>query len=182
MSIPAAFQPFARQLGLGLAIFAAVLAASLPLAFLSEGLALGAAVGVGSVMIALLARRLRLTLMAAALLAVLGAFGTSHSIHLALRDAPEAQRLAALVPAAGLHASPSAATMFGERGSAIPATLVLPARIETIGRDGTRSALPLPAGWAFPAALFLLWALGYGLIAGIRASVRWFNRALDTAA
>src|SRR5258706_9837373 len=111
MTLPAALQPIARQLGLGLAIFAAVLAASLPLALVSEGLALGAAVGVGSVMIALLARRFRFTLMIAALLAVLGAFGTSHSIHLALRDVPEAQRLAALMPAAGLNGSSAPITL-----------------------------------------------------------------------
>lgn len=180
MTIAAAFQPFARQFGLGLAIFATVLAVSLPLAFVSEGLALGAAVGVGSVMIALLARQLRFTLIIAALMAVLGAFGTSHSIHLALRDVPEAQRLAALMPAAGLNGS--SAAMFGDRGGAAPAMVVLPVRAEIIGRDGTRSALPLPAGWAFPAALFILWALGYCLIAAGRVAARRLSRALDRVA
>lgn len=171
----AALHPIARQLGFGLAIFAAVLAASLPLAFISEGLALGAAVVVASVMIALLARRLRIALMIAALLAVLGAFGAAHSIHIAVRHAPEAQRLAALVPAAGI---------IGEsvhRAAAYPLAVMMSSRAEFVRADGSRGALPLPGFWAFPAALFVLWALGYGLVVAARAAARRLNRALDAA-
>jgi len=177
----AALNPILRQFGLGLAIFAVVLAASLPLAFVDEGLALGAAVGVASVMIALQARRLRIAMMIATLLAVLGAFGTAHSIHLAMGTAPT-PRLGQLAPAAGPFGYGAAATILNERAAAAPAAVVMPTRAEIVRADGTRTALPLPAGWALPAVLFLFWALGYGLVAANRALIRWFGRALGPAA
>jgi len=154
---------FPKQLGLGLAIFAAVLAAALPLAFVSEGFALAAAVGVGSVLVALLARRLRIALLIATLLAVLGAFAATHSIHLSLGEPAHHTRLAALAPAAGIVTR-------GERALPMATVVVMPVRAELGGA-------PLPiAGWAFPAALFLLWASGFAAISLNRALARWLWR------
>jgi len=155
----------AKQLGLGLAIFAAVLAAALPFAFISEGLALGAAVCIGSVLVALLARRLRIALMIATLLAVLGAFAATHSIHLALHDTTVPIRLAALAPASGAETR-------GSPAIAMPAVVVMPVRAE-LGSGSTSLA-----GWAFPGALFALWAAGFAAIAASGALARWLWRRL----
>jgi len=171
-----------RRLGLGAAIFAAVLLASLPLAFVDQGLALGAAVGSASVMIALLARRLQIALMAAALMAVLGAFAATHSIHIAMGHPPAATRLAQIAPAAGpVRETAAASVMLRDRSSVAPAALVLPARAEFVAADGTRSSMPLPAGWTLPLALFVLWALGYGLVAMGRRFARRLTRVLAPA-
>jgi hypothetical protein len=152
---------FLKQLALGLAIFAGVLASAIPFAFFSEGLALGAAVGVGSVLVALLARQLRIALLTATLLAVLGAFAASHSIHVAQQPGPFPIRLAALAPASGETAARPARPLL------VAAAVVTPVRTE-IG--GTR--LPL-AGWAFPAALFAFWMLGFAAIVANRKLARW---------
>jgi hypothetical protein len=150
----------AKQLALGLGIFAGILAASVPLVFISEGLALAAAVGAGAVAVALLARRLLIAPLVAALLAVLGAFATSHSVHVAHQQPSVPIRLGEIAPAAGLEA-----------GGAPPVIAVaLPSRAEF---GGTR--LPI-AGWAFPAALFALWALGFGAIRATSAFARWLWR------
>lgn len=150
----------ARQLAMGLGIFVGVLAASVPLVFISEGLALAVAVGLGAVLVALLARRMLIAPLIAALLAVLGAFATAHSVHLARTETAVPIRLADLSPAAGLQA-----------GDAPPAIAVmLPAQAQL----GSRR-VPV-AGWAFPAALFALWAAGFGAICANRAFVRWLVR------
>ena len=158
---PAPARPgFVKQMALGLGIFAGILAASVPLVFVSEGLALAAAVGVGAVLVALLARRLLLAPLIAALLAVLGAFATAHSVHVARNETTVPIRLAELAPAAGLQA-----------GGAPPVVAVaLPARADLGG-----GRVPI-AGWAFPAALFLLWAGGFGAIRATRAFARWLWR------
>jgi hypothetical protein len=157
---------FAKQLGAGLGIFVVVLAASVPLAFVSEGLALAMAVAVGSVFLALVAQRLRIALVVATLMAVLGAFAASHSIHLARRDL--APPLAELAPAAG-------ATVYGERtANAIQAAMIAAPRL-TLTAGGER--VPV-AGWLFPGALFALWAAGFAAIALNRALLRWLWRAL----
>lgn len=149
-----------KQMALGLGIFAGILATSVPLVFISEGLALGAAVGVGAVVVALLARRLLIAPLVAALLAVLGAFATSHSVHMAYQEPAIPIRLSELAPAAGLQA-----------GGAPPlVAMALPSRAD-IG--ATR--VPV-AGWAFPAALFALWALGFGAIRATQAFARWLVR------
>ena len=149
-----------KQMALGLGIFAGILATSVPLVFISEGLALGAAVGVGAVAVALLARRLLIAPLVAALLAVLGAFATSHSVHIAYQEPAVPIRLSELAPAAGLQA-----------GGAPPlVAMALPSRAEL---GSTR--VPV-AGWAFPAALFALWALGFGAIRATRAFARWLVR------
>ena len=155
--------PLAKQIALGLTIFVAVLSASLPLAFVSEGLALSAAVGVGSVMVALLARRLMIALLIATLLAVLGAFAAAHSVHLSQMPPSVPLRLAALAPAAG----PSAPAA---RAAPAPAAIVLSVRAELGGER-----VPI-AGWAFPGALFALWALGYVAIRANRAAALWLWR------
>lgn len=177
-----AFKPALRRLGHGAAIFGAVLLASLPLAFVDQGLALGAAVGAASVMIALLARRLQIALMAAALMAVLGAFAATQSIHIAMGNPPAANRLAQIAPAAGpVGETTAASVMLRDRSSLAPAALVLPARAEFMTADGTRSSMLLPAGWSLPLALFVLWALGYGLIALSHRFARRITRALAPA-
>jgi len=155
--------PLGKQIALGLAIFAAVLAAALPLSLVSEGLGLAAAVGVGSVLIALLARRLRIALVIATLLAVLGAFGAAHSIHLSRPGPIHTIRLASLSPASG-------ETQAGTATPLPPAAVVSPVRIEYIG---TRTPI---AGWAFPGALFALWAFGFVAIRLNRAFARWLWR------
>jgi hypothetical protein len=152
-----------KQIALGLAIFAAVLAAALPLTLISEGLGLAAAVGVGSVMVALLARRLRIALVIATLLAVLGAFAAAHSVHLAREGQIHPIRLAALSPAAG-------ETQAGTATPLPPAAAVAPVQIQFIG---TRTPI---AGWAFPGALFALWAFGFAAIRLNRAFARWLWR------
>lgn len=149
-----------KQIALGLAIFAGILAPSLPFAFVSEGLALATAVGVGSVLVALLARRLLIALLIATLLAVLGAFATAHSIHVALETPGVTIRLANLAPAAGV-------AMGAAPTPAVPAVIVFPARA-----DFGSQTVPV-AGWAFPGALFVLWALGFAAIRANRALVRW---------
>ena len=161
----AATPPFAKQIGLGFAIFATVLAAALPLALVSEGLALAAAVGVGSVLIALLARRLCIALLIATLLAVLGAFAAAHSVHLSVREPVGHFQLAALAPGAGTDAKT-------ERALRVSVAFVLPVRAEIGGER-----IPV-AGWAFPAALFALWAIGFAAIALNRALVRWLWRRI----
>ena len=148
-----------RQLAMGLGIFAGVLAASVPLVFISEGLALAAAVGLGAVLVALLARRLLIAPMIAALLAVLGAFATAHSVHLARTETTVPIRLAELAPAAGLH------------GGAPPAIAV----VMPIQAQFGSQRVPI-AGWAFPAALFALWAAGFGAIRATQLLVRWLLR------
>ena len=149
-----------KQMALGLGAFAGILAASLPLVFISEGLALAAAVGVGAVLVALLARRLLIAPLIATLLAVLGAFAAAHSVHVARNETIVPIRLAELAPAAGLQA-----------GGAPPAIAVmLPVRAELGG-----ARVPI-AGWAFPAALFVLWAAGFGAIRASRALARWLWR------
>ena len=173
-----AFNPALRRLGSGAAIFALVLAVSLPLAFVDQGLALGAAVGVASVLIALLAQRLQIALMAAALMAVLGAFAAAQSVHIAMGNPPAVTRLAQMAPAAGTLTDTAATTVvLRDRSITAPEALVLPARAEFVGADGTRSSMPLPAGWSLPIALFVLWSLGYGLIALSRIAARRINRA-----
>lgn len=152
-----------KQIALGLAIFAAVLAPALSLALVSEGLGLAAAVGVGSVLLALLARRLRIALVIATLLAVLGAFAAAHSVHLSREGHIYPLRLAALAPASG-EAQAGTATPLP------PAAVVAPVRIEYIG---TRTPI---AGWAFPGALFALWAFGFVAIRLNRAFARWLWR------
>ena len=159
---------FVRQLGSGFAIFAVVLAASLPLAFVSESLALAVAVGVGSVFLALLARRLRIALLIATLMAVLGAFGASHSIHLAVRDAPGMRALGDLAPAAGV-------AIRGE--GPMPAAMMMPPRVSMIAA-GERTPL---AGWAFAPALFALWAVGFAAILLNRALLHWVWRRFGAA-
>jgi hypothetical protein len=159
---------FLTQLGLGLAIFVAVLAAALPLALVSEGLALGAAVGVGAVLVALLACRLRIALMIATLLAVLGAFPGTHSVHLAMHETTVPIRLAELAPASG-------AEMRGDRAQPMPAVVVMPVRAELGG-----ASLSL-AGWAFPGALFALWAIGFAALRLSRACARWLLQRLGRA-
>ena len=149
----AAFVPAFRQIGLGASTFGVVLAVSLPLALVDRGMALGAAVGVASVLIALFARRLRIALMAAALLAVLGAFAATQSIHMARHEAPMPQRLALIAPAAGTPNDPAASVVLRDR-EASPTALILPARAEIVAADGTRSSVTLPAGWTMPAGLF----------------------------
>jgi hypothetical protein len=160
--------PLAKQIALGLAIFAGILAASLPLAFVSEGLALTTAVGVGSVMVALLARRLLIALLIATLLAVLGSFAATHSVHLSQKSPTVPARLTALAPAAGPNAA--AATT-----AAPPEAIVLPVRVH-IGGD----RVPI-AGWAFPGALFLLWAVGFAAIRANRQLARWLLRRFAKA-
>jgi len=159
---------FVKELGSGLVIFAAILAASLPLAFVSERLALAVAVGVGSVFLALLARRLRIALLIATLMAVLAAFGASHSIYMAMRDAPGTRVLGDLAPAAGV-ATPGEAPM--------PAAIVSPPRVSVIAA-GLRTPL---AGWAFAPALFALWAVGLAAIVLNRALLRWLWRRVGAA-
>jgi hypothetical protein len=173
-ALAAASRPsFPKQLGLGLAIFAAVLAASLPFAFVSDGLALAAAVGVGGVLVAPLARRRRVVLLIATLLAVLGAFGATHSIHLSVGEAADARRLGDLAPAGGIA---------GPNARAVPAALTYPARVEIVGSGGERISLAPLAAWAFPGALFALWALGFAAIAANRALLRWLWRRFGAAA
>jgi hypothetical protein len=157
-----------KQLALGLAIFAGVLAASVPLAFVSEGLALGAAVAVASVLVALLARRLRISLLVATLLAVLGAFATSHSVHLAQQSPAIQIRLADLSPGTGLG--------MGEAPAPPPAVVVLPPRIMLAGE-----LVPIGA-WVFPSALFLLWAVGFAAIRASGALARWLWHRLERTA
>lgn len=159
--VPAPARPtLVKQMVLGLGIFAGILATSVPLVFISEGLALAAAVGVGAVAVALLARRLLIAPLIAALLAVLGAFATTHSVHIAHQEPAVPIRLSELAPAAGLQA-----------GGAPPLVAVaLPSRADF---GGTR--VPV-AGWAFPVALFALWALGFGAIRATRAFARWLWR------
>lgn len=154
-----------RQLAMGCGIFAGVLAATLPLAFVSEGLALAAALALGAVLVALLARRLLVAPLIAALLAVLGAFAAAHSVHLARTENTVPIRLAELAPAAGLEA-----------GGAPPAiAVVLPVHAQLGGER-----VPI-AGWTFPAALFVLWAAGFGAIRANRALARWLWQALASA-
>ncbi len=157
---PAARPGLLRQFALGLGVFALVLAVAVPLALISEGLALAGAVAVGAVAVAVFARRLLIAPLVAALLAVLGAFAVAHSIDVARQDATVPIRFADLAPAAGLQA-----------GGAPPVVAaVLPTRAE-IG--ATR--VPI-AGWAFPAALFALWAAGFAAIRAAHASARWLLR------
>ena len=149
-----------EQMALGLGIFAGILAASVPLVYISEGLALAAAVGLGAVLVALLARRLLVAPLIATLLAVLGAFAAAHSVHVSRNETTVPIRLAELVPAAGFQA-----------GGAPPAiAAMLPARAELGGQR-----VPI-AGWAFPAALFVLWAAGFGAIRASRTAARWLWR------
>lgn len=155
---PATARPgLLKQLALGLGIFALILVVSVPLAMISEGLALAAAVAVGAAAVALLARRLLIAPLVAALLAVLGAFAAAHSVHVSRLEPAVPIRLADLAPASGLQA-----------GGAPPlVAITLPSRAE-IG--GTR--VPI-AGWAFPAALFALWAAGFGAIRAVHTFARW---------
>ncbi len=149
-----------KQMALGLAIFAAILGTSVPLVFISEGLALGAAVAVGAVVLGLLARRLLIGPVVATLLAVLGAFATSHSVHTAYHAPATPVRLSELAPAAGLRA-----------GGVPPlVAMTLPSRAEF---GSTR--LPV-AGWAFPAALFALWAFGFAAMRVTHGFARWLVR------
>jgi hypothetical protein len=162
-ALPAVSAPpgFATQLLLGLAIFAGVLGSALPFAFVSEGLALAAAVAVGSVLVALFARRRRIALMVATLLAVLGAFAATHSVHLALQQPNSFPiPLAALAPAAG-------ETSRLARPAQLATAVATPVRTE-IG--GIR--IPV-AGWAFPAALFVFWVVGFAAMAANRQLARW---------
>jgi hypothetical protein len=175
----AAFVPAFRQIGLGASTFGVVLAVSLPLALMDRGMALGAAVGVASVLVALFARRLRFALIAAALLAVLGAFAATQSIHMARHHAPSPQGLAQMAPAAGTPNDPAASIVLRNRDrETAPASLILPARAEIVAADGTRSSLTMPAGWTVPAALFVFWIAMCGVIAGGRIAARHVNRAL----
>lgn len=161
LRVPTAARPgLLRQFALGLGVFALVLAVAVPLALISEGLALAGAVAVGAVAVAVFARRLLIAPLVAALLAVLGAFAVAHSIHVARQDATVPIRFADLAPAAGLQA-----------GGAPPVVAaVLPTRAEI----GT-TRVPI-AGWAFPAALFALWAAGFAAIRAAHASARWLLR------
>lgn len=153
---------FTKQLFLGVAIFAGVLAASLPFALVSEGVALGAAVGVGGVLVAIFARRLRIALMIATLMAVLGAFAATHSVHLALHPNGFPNRLAVLAPAAGETSRPAR--------PAQPATAIAIATPVRTEIGGTR--IPV-AGWAFPGALLLFWVVGFAALAANRKLARW---------
>jgi hypothetical protein len=154
---------FVKQLALGLAIFAGVLAAAIPFAFFSEGMALAAAVGVGSVLVAIFARRLRIALVIATLLAVLGAFAATHSIHVALQPSNFPIRLSALAPASG-------ETLRNARPVQLATAVLLPTRTEIGGTQ-----IPL-AGWALPAALFVFWMLGFAAIVANRKLARWMWR------
>ncbi len=146
-----------KQIALGLGIFALILAVSVPLATVSEGLALAAAVAVGAAAVALFARRLLIAPLVAALLAVLGAFAAAHSVHISQLEPAVPIRLADLAPSSGFQA-----------GGAPPVVAITyPARAE-IGE----TRVPI-AGWAFPAALFALWALGFGAIRAVHAFARW---------
>lgn len=157
---PAAKPSLVRQLAMGLGIFAGILAASVPLVFISEGLALAVAVALGAVLVALLARRLLVAPLIAALLAVLGAFAAAHSVHLANTEPAVPIRLAELAPASGLWA-----------GGAPPATAVV---MQVEARFGSER-VPL-SGWVFPAALFTLWAAGFGTIRANQIIIRWLLR------
>jgi hypothetical protein len=76
--------------------------------------------------------------------------------HVARNETTVPIRLAELAPAAGLQA-----------GGAPPAIVVmLPVRAELGGER-----VPI-AGWAFPGALFALWAAGFGAIRASRALAR----------
>src|SRR4029079_15012106 len=98
-------------------------------------------------------------------LAVLGAFAATHSIHLSLSGHASHFQLAALAPAAGPDGK-------SERAMPISVALVLPVRAE-IGGERT----PV-AGWAFPVALFALWAAGFAAIVMNRALARWIWRRI----
>lgn len=149
-----------KQLALGLGIFALILAVSVPLAMVSESLALAAAVALGAVAVALLARRLLIAPLVAALLAVLGAFAAAHSVHIARLETAVPIRLTDLAPSSGFQA-----------GGAPPVVAITYQAHAAIG--GTR--VPI-AGWAFPAALFALWAAGFGAIRAVHAGARWALR------
>ncbi|MCW5773613.1 MAG: hypothetical protein KIT16_18370 [Rhodospirillaceae bacterium] len=178
MSSAAAITAFGREIGLGVVIFASVSAVALPLAFISEGLALGAAIALGSVLIALLARRLRIALLIAALLAVLGAFGATHSISVKHGDAADPQRLAAMAPASGI-ARPAPAERRADRNLFQPATMMLPTRIAATGLDGEKISLTAPPSWALPALLFALWAAGYVALLAAIGLLRRLWRSLE---
>ena len=155
---PATAKPgLLRQLALGLGIFALILAVSVPLATVSEGLALAAAVAVGAIAVALLARRLLIAPLIAALLAVLGAFAAAHSVHISRLEPAVPIRLADLAPSSGFQA-----------GGAPPVVAITYAARAEIGE----TRVPI-AGWSFPAALFVLWAAGFGAIRAVHAFARW---------
>lgn len=181
MTFFAAVPGFGRQIGLGLAIFAAVTAVSLPLALVSEQLALGAAVAVGGVFVALFARRLRIALLIAALMAVLGAFGATHSIHLSRGDAADLRNLAAIAPSAGpARGQPEGVAAAVTRSGALqPAALMLPSRIAATGGDGRRVSVAAPSGWALPAMLFALWVLAYAAVLSGRYLLRRVWRSIE---
>src|SRR5690242_12321088 len=92
---PTAKPSLLRQLAMGCGVFAGILTVSVPLVFVSKGLALGAAVGLGVLLVALLARRLLVTPVIAAVLAILGAFATAQSVHASYTDTAVPIRLGA---------------------------------------------------------------------------------------
>ncbi len=94
-----------RQLVLGSEVFAGILAVSVPLIFVSKGLALGAAIGLGVLLVALLARRLLLTTLIAAVLAILGALATAQSVHASHADTVSPIPLGAPPPAVTVPAN-----------------------------------------------------------------------------
>jgi disulfide bond formation protein DsbB len=154
---------FTSQIRSGFGIFAIVLIVSLPLAFVSQRLALAVAVAVGSVFLALLARRLRIALLLATLLAMLGAIGAAHSVHLYREPSPSS--LAQLAPAAGAVPGTRAAK------AVIPTT----SRVSSAHANGVRTEI---LGWLFPGALFTLWAIGLAAVTLNRAVLRWIRRVL----
>ncbi len=170
---------FATQLALGLGIFAAVLAVSIPLAFVAAPAGLAAAVTLGSLFLALQMRRLRFSLVTATLLAVLAAFGsaqTAQTERLHRADVQAAARqFADLAPASG-HAIPVAAPR-----EVIAAVVMLP-RAELMGADGRLLQVTAIAGWAFPPALVLLWIVGLAAFTGNRALLRHLRQRLTPVA
>jgi hypothetical protein len=138
-------------------------------------------VAVGSVLAALLARRLHVGLLIAVFLAILGAFGATHAVILDRAAPIDAQRLAGMSPAAGpARGSPPEMAPPPDGGSIRPTTLVLPTRLSA--GDGRHLSLEAPSGWAFPALLFGLWMASYLAVAGSRTLARWVWRRLEVLA
>ncbi len=103
---PTAKPSLLRQLAMGSCVFAGILTVSVPLVLVSKGLALGTAVGLGVLLVALLARRLLVTPVIAAVLAILGAFATAQSVHASYTD-----------PVISVRPGASPATAFPPKGS-----------------------------------------------------------------